>query len=391
MAAEAPLSGIIVIELGHSVAAPFAGEILGDLGATVIKVERRDGGDDARSWGPPFWHGVSAIFQSLNRNKQSIAVSLRDPAERDALRRLIIERADVVIQNLRPGAVEELGLDAATLRRAAPRLVYCNLGAFGAAGPLRDRPGYDPLIQAFGGLMSITGEEGRPPVRVGTSIIDMGAGMWAAIGILGALLRRAATGEGCVVDTSLLETALAWMTYHSASHLASGELPRRHGSGTFGIVPYRGYATSDGYIVVGAGNDRLFRAFAGVLGRPGWAEDERFRSNPDRVRHQAALYAMIEEIMASRPSAEWQERLDAAGVPSAPMQTVDEVLRHPQTVALGMLQETTDGRFALTGSPLSFDGRRPPLRRPPPALGAETRDWLAPFLPHDEETGNATP
>lgn len=382
MAAEAPLSGITVIELGHSVAAPFAGEILGDLGAAVVKVEKRDG-DDARKWGPPFWHGVSAIFQSLNRNKCSVAVNLRDAEDRAALRRLILERADVVIQNLRPGTVEEYGLDAASLRRAQPRLVYCNLGAFGTVGPLKDKPGYDPLMQAFGGLMSVTGEPGRPPVRVGTSIMDMGAGMWSVIGILSALTRRAATGEGCTIDTSLFETALAWMTYHAASYLAAGELPRRHGSGSVGIVPYRAYATRDGYVVVGAANDKLFRGFAAVLGHPEWAEDERFRSNPDRVRNQDILYGLIEAIMATRSSAEWQEKLDAAGVPCAPMQTMDQILAHPQTRALGMLQESADGRFALFGPPLSFDGRRPPLRQAPPALGEHTQDILGPLKASD--------
>ncbi|HEV2955520.1 MAG TPA: CoA transferase, partial [Xanthobacteraceae bacterium] len=198
MTAATPLSDITVIELGHSVAAPYAAEILADLGATVIKVEKRDGGDDARHWAPPYWHGVSAIFQSLNRNKFSIAVDLRDANERALLVRLVEERADVLIQNLRPGMVEELGLDAATLRVRNKRLIYCGIGAFGRGGPLSNRPGYDPLMQAFGGLMSVTGEAGEPPVRVGTSIIDMGAGLWSVVGILSALHHRTLTGEGVV-------------------------------------------------------------------------------------------------------------------------------------------------------------------------------------------------
>jgi crotonobetainyl-CoA:carnitine CoA-transferase CaiB-like acyl-CoA transferase len=371
-----------VIELGHSVAAPMAGEVLGDLGAAVVKVEKK-AGDDARQWGPPFWHGASAIFQSLNRNKVSVAVDLRDAQDRAALRRLIVERADVLIQNLRPGTVEEYDLDAASLRRAAPRLVYCNLGAFGAKGPLKDRPGYDPLMQAFGGVMSVTGEPGRPPVRVGTSIMDMGAGLWAVIGILSALLRRNATGEGAVVDTSLYETALAWMSYHSATYLASGELPKRLGSGTIGIVPYRAFATSDGFVVVGAANDRLFRAFAAVLGHAEWAEDPRFRGNPDRVANQATLYPLIEAIMATRSSAAWQEALEAAGVPCAPTQTMDQILAHPQTAALGMLQESAGGLLRLMGPPLSFDGMRPPLRRGPPRLGEHTDEILGPFKGRD--------
>jgi len=377
MTAATPLSDITVIELGHSVAAPYAAEILADLGATVIKVEKREGGDDARHWGPPFWHGVSAIFQSLNRNKFSVTVDLRDEDERALLARLIEERADVLIQNLRPGMVEELGLDAATLRARNTRLIYCGIGAFGRGGPLSARPGYDPLMQAFGGLMSVTGEAGEPPVRVGTSIIDMGAGMWCAIGILSALHRRTLTGEGTTVDTSLYETSLAWMSYHAANYQASGEVPKRHGSGTYGIVPYRGYATRDGYLLVGAGNDSLFRKLASALGHPEWADDARFRDNPRRVENRVALDKLIEDATRSNTSAAWQATLEAAGVPSAPMQSVDEVVAHPQTKALGMIQESPDGRLTIMGLPLSFDGERPPFRRAAPQLGEHTDELLA--------------
>ena len=378
MTAATPLSDITVIELGHSVAAPYAAEILADLGATVIKVEKRDGGDDARHWAPPYWHGVSAIFQSLNRNKFSIAVDLRDVNERALLVRLIEERADVLIQNLRPGMVEELGLDAATLRARNKRLIYCGIGAFGRGGPLSNLPGYDPLMQAFGGLMSVTGEAGEPPVRVGTSIIDMGAGLWSVVGILSALHHRTLTGEGVVVDTSLYETALAWMSYHAANYQASGEVPKRHGSGTFGIVPYRGYATRDGYLLIGAANNALFRKVAGALGHPEWADDARFLDNPRRVANRVALDALIEDVTRSDTSAAWQATLEAAGVPSAPMQSVDEVVAHPQTKALGMIQESPDGRLTIMGLPLSFDGERPPFRRVAPQLGEHTDQILAP-------------
>jgi len=369
--ADAPLSGITVVELGHSVAAPFAGQILGDLGARIVKIEKPTG-DDARHWGPPWWHGAAAIFQSLNRNKLSVAVDMRDETQRSRLRQFIVSEADVVIQNMRPSSVNPLGIGAAELTRAAPRLVYCNIGAFGAVGPLKGRPGYDPLMQAFGGLMGVTGEEGRPPVRVNTSIMDMGTGMWAAIGIVGALFRRAATGKGCIVDASLFETALGWMTTHAATYQASGVLPRRAGSGTTGIVPYRGYATADGFLVVAAANDKLFELFAGVLGHKEWIEDTRFRTNPDRVANQDELYSLIEPIMATAPTAQWVGLLEQVGVPCAPLQTVDEVLAHPQTAALGMLQKTPDETLALLGLPLSFNGRRPAIRRGPPALGADT-------------------
>jgi crotonobetainyl-CoA:carnitine CoA-transferase CaiB-like acyl-CoA transferase len=370
-----PLDGITVIELGHSVAAPYACEILGDLGADVIKIEKVDG-DDARSWAPPYWGTMSATFQSLNRNKRSVVVNLRDGAERERLRRLIVERADVVVSNLRPGSASEFGLDADALRRSKPALIYCNIGAFGAKGPLSDRPGYDPLMQAFGGLMSVTGEPEQRPVRVGTSIIDMAAGMWAVIGVLAALLAQRNAGSGSRVDTSLYETALGWICYHAANFQASGELPRRQGSGTAMIVPYRSYASKDGFIVIAAGNDRLFASLARVLGHPEWIDDPRFRSNPDRVRNQDVLYRWIEEIIPARTNREWAAILDEAGVPNAPMQTIAEVLEHPQTKALGMLQASPQGDITLFGLPLSFDGVRPAFRRPPPVLGAHTGQIL---------------
>ena len=370
-----PLDGITVIELGHSVAAPYACEVLGDLGADVIKIEKADG-DDARSWAPPYWGTMSATFQSLNRNKRSVVVNLKDRAERDRLRRLIVERADVVVSNLRPGSAADFGLDGDTLRRAKPALIYCNIGAFGAKGPLNNRPGYDPLMQAFGGLMSVTGEPAQRPVRVGTSIIDMAAGMWAVIGVLAALLAQRDAGRGSTVDTSLYETALGWMCYHAANFQASGELPRPQGSGAAMIVPYRGYASKDGFIVIAAGNDRLFASLARLLGHPEWIDDPRFRSNPDRVRNQNVLYRWIEELIPGRTNREWAAILDEAGVPNAPMQTIAEVLDHPQTKALGMLQASPQGDITLFGLPVSFDGVRPAFRRPPPVLGAHTGEIL---------------
>ena len=373
MSKPLPLDGITVIELGHSVAAPYAGEMLGDLGADVIKIEKADG-DDARSWAPPYWGDMSSTFQSLNRNKRSAIVDLKNKAEQDALRRLIVERADVVIQNLRPGSAEEFGVDAQSLRALKPNLIYCTIGAFGAKGPLKDRPGYDPLMQAFAGMMSVTGEPDQRPVRVGTSIIDMAAGMWSVIGVISALLQRQNGGQGATVDTSLYETALAWMCYHAANFQASGELPRRQGSGAAMIVPYRGYATKDGFIVIAAGNDKLFASLAKVLGHPEWIGDPRFLTNPDRVNNQGVLYRWIEEIVRERTSREWQEILDAAAVPNAPMQTIAEVIDHPQTKALKMLQPSPDGEITLFGLPISFDGVRPTFRKSPPVLGEHTKE-----------------
>ena len=370
-----PLAGKVVIEFGHSVAAPYAGQILADLGAEVIKIEK-PGGDDARKWGPPFVDGASATFQALNRNKRSIVANLRDDGDRRVLLTLIEERADVVLQNLRPGQVDALGLGGAALLALKPALVYCNLGAFGAKGPLADHPGYDPLMQAFGGIMSVVGEEGWPSVRVGPSIIDMGTAMWAVIGITSALLRREATGQGGIVDVSLFETATAWMTMHAAQHLASGDMPRKVGSGQVGIVPYRAYRTADGELVVAAGNDKLFAGFCEVLGHPEWTRDERFVSNPARVQNADALYALIEARMATEADAYWMARLEARGVPNAPVQNVRQMLDHEQTRALGIVQQVPGVSIPMIGLPISFEGRRPQPLGPSPALGADTADFL---------------
>lgn len=367
-AASLPLAGMTVIELGHSVAAPFAGQILADLGAEVIKIEKA-AGDDARHWGPPFVDGAAATFQSLNRAKRSLVLDLRDRACFAQLNALIDERADVVLQNMRPGQVEQLRLDAATLRARKPSLVYCNLGAFGAGGPLSERPGYDPLMQAFSGIMSVVGEPGGNPVRVGPSIVDMGSGMWAALGIVSLLMRRQATGEGGVVDVSLFETAAAWMTMYAAQYLASGKLPGKNGSGQTGIVPYRAYRTADGDLVVAAGNNELFKRLARVLRHAEWAEDPRFADNPKRVENAATLYGLLESCFLQKTNAQWIELLDEAGIPCAPVQDVAGMLKHPQTQALGLVQPVPGSSIPLVGLPLRIDGQRPQPRAASPKLG----------------------
>lgn len=373
MSGYLPLAGVTVIELGHSVAAPYAGEILADLGADVIKVEKVEG-DDARKWAPPYLGDMSATFQSLNRNKRSVVVNLRNKDELAALQRLILEKADVVIQNLRPGSTSEFGLDCETLRAQKPEIIYCNIGAFGAKGPMKDRPGYDPLMQAFSGLMSVTGEPNANPVRVGTSIIDMASGMWCVIGVISALYDRRKSGAGMEIDTSLFETALGWMCYHAAGYTGSGEVPTRQGSGTTMIVPYRGYRTKDGFVVIAAGNNKLFATLSKLLGHPEWATDPRYLNNPDRVKNQEELYRNIENIVATRSNAEWIAALDAVGIPNAPMQSIKDVLEHPQTEALGIMQKSPDGGISLVGLPLSFNGERPGFRRAPPKLGQHTQE-----------------
>jgi crotonobetainyl-CoA:carnitine CoA-transferase CaiB-like acyl-CoA transferase len=370
--ASQPLAGLVVVEIGHSVAAPFAGHVLGELGATLLKIENPKGGDDTRSWGPPYWHGKSCTFLSLNRGKHSVALDLKDADQRAALRRYIIESADVVFQNMRPGLVKRLQLDGPGLRRDKPRLIYCNLHAFGAKGPLVARPGYDPLMQAFGGIMSVTGEEGRPPVRVGPSLVDVGTGMWAVIGILAALRRRELTGDGCEIDTSLYETTLSWMNTLAASYAATGKVPGRRGTENPSLVPYKVYKAADDYVLIAAGNDNLFRRLAGALGHPEWLDDPRFATNPERVKNRVVVNAAVEAVVATRKRAEWVELLENVGVPCAPLQTLDQVMAHPQTQALGMFQQAPQGDISLMGLPLSFDGTRPPLRKTPPELGADT-------------------
>ena len=344
MPSTTPLSGLVVIEISQSVAAPYAGMILGELGAEVIKIENPRAGDAARGWGPPFAAGAATCFHAVNRAKRGITIDLADPAEVEKLKALVIGRADVLIHNLKVGALDRFGLSATSLIAEKPSLVYCNLGAFGAVGPLRERPGYDPLMQAYGGLMSLMGEDGRPPVRVGVSIVDLATGMWSVIGILAALDERRRTGRGGVVDTSLYETALAWMSIPIAAHLVTGEVPTRQGSGVDMIVPYQAFAAADGYLMVAAGNDNLFRRLCTAIGRPELALDPRFRTNQDRVVNRPTLIAILDAVFAAEPMALWAARLDAAGIPNGPLQTVDQVVADAQTAALGMIQLLGEAR-----------------------------------------------
>jgi len=365
-----PLKGFKVIELGHSVAAPYAGLIFAEMGADVVKVERPGSGDDARAWGPPFVEGMSAVFHALNRHKKSVTADLKSPEGVEAVKRLA-RSADILIQNLKPGLADELGLGADALRAENPRLIYASIHAFGSKGPFANRPGYDPLMQAFGGVMSTQGEPGRPSVRVGTSIIDMGTGMWVVMGVLTALLKRAETGEGSVVDTSLFETALGWMVYMLPMYEMSGRLPSKAGSGTAMISPYQAFQTADGELVIAAGNDNLFRKMCNVLGAPEWSAEPRFANNGLRVENKPDLIELIQARTVKKKSAEWAELLDAAGVPNAPVQTIDQVAAHPQTEALGILRCAAEDGRRYFGLPVSFNGVRPERNEPAPALGRD--------------------
>jgi formyl-CoA transferase len=366
-----PLAGLTVVELGQVLAGPFAGAIFADLGAEVIKIERPGIGDDARQMGPPFRDGDSLAFQVFNRSKQSVVIDLKTSQGLAALD-AIVAGADILVHNLRPGVPESLGLDGATLCARHPRLIYCGMSAFGHVGPLAQRPGYEPLLQAWSGLSSINGEPDGPPIRSGASICDQGTGMWIVIGALSLLHRRTLTGRGGVVQGSLAETALAWIAQKGDAFANEGTLPERHASGHPSFVPYEAFDGSDGPFLLCVGNDRLFVKFAQVLGRPDWPEDARFRSNRDRLVNKAELLGQIRALLRIRPRADWMTALEAAGVPCAPIHSVPEALAQPQVAALGIVQAVPGTDFTLTGLPLSFDGERPAIRGPAPPLGADT-------------------
>lgn len=362
-----PLDGIVVVELGHSVAAPYAGLVLADLGARVIKVENPDSGDYARGWGPPFWGNTSSSFASLNRGKEGITIDYANSSDLSVIRRLIIDEADAVIQNLRPGILERFGLSAEEICAEKPELIWCDIGAFGASGPLARKPGYDPLVQASTGIMSVTGEGNRPPVRVGVSLVDMGSGMWTVIGLLSSLIARAQTGRGARVSTSLYETGLAWMMIPLAGYEAAGDVRRPYGSGVAEIVPYQAFQTADGWMMIAAGNDNLFRKLCSVLGLEHLASDPEYATNTARVTNREKLLPTLAEVISHRQPDELAAALDAAGVPNAPLLTVDKVARHPQTEALAMTVDS--GGLKLVGVPLAFDGKRPRNPEPAPKLG----------------------
>lgn len=364
-----PLKGICVLELGHSLAAPYAGLIFAELGAEVIKVELPPKGDHARGWGPPFTEDAATAFQVMNRGKYGITCDLSDERQFAHLMKLVRDKADVLVHNLKPGAEEKLGLTGERLLKENPRLVVCNIAAFGAKGPLRYQPGYDPLMQAFSGLMSLCGHPDSPPSRVPVSLVDLGSGMWAAIGILAALRERDFTGKGAVVNTSLLETALNWLTLAISGYLANGEVPQRQGSGLAEIVPYQVFAAQDGEMMVAAGNDGLFKKLCEVMGLNHLVEDPRFSTNPQRVRNKPALIPILQAEFLKKPRAEWLDSLTRVGVPVGPLQTVDEVVRHPQVEALEILQKHHRGGFQTVGLPLSFDGARPSFSDIGPRLG----------------------
>lgn len=364
------LEGIRVLELGQVLAGPFAGSIFAGLGAEVIKVERTEGGDDARRMGAAFHGGDSLIFQVFNAGKQSVALDLKTDDGRAALDRLMAG-ADILVHNLRPGVTGDLGIEAASACARHPHLIFCEISAFGARGPLASRPGYEPLIQAFSGLSSTNGGPGDPPMRSAASLCDQGSGMWLVIGALALLAQRARTGRGGVVTTSLLETALTWNAQKADAWRNEGTLPQRHRSGHPGFVPYEAFDTADGTLLVCCGNDRLFAKLAAELGRSGWLEDTRYATNRARLQNKDALVLELTALLRQHRRSHWLERFARAGVPCAPVYSVPEALSHPQVEALQMLRPMTDAGFSLTALPLSIDGVRAGWDRAAPPLGRD--------------------
>jgi crotonobetainyl-CoA:carnitine CoA-transferase CaiB-like acyl-CoA transferase len=363
----APLDGIRLVDLTSSLAGPTCTQILAALGADVVKIEHPQRGDEARAWGPRFFEGGSVMFFAANTSKRSLALDVKQPDGMEALLRLV-DRSDVFVQSMRPGTAERLGLGSDALRARNERLVYCSIGAFGRRGPLASQPGYDPLMQAFTGIVSVTGEADRPGVRVGTSLIDLGTGVWAALGILAALHERATTGRGREVDVALFETGLSLVGYQLTDALRSGVAPGRFGTAFPLIAPYEVFATSDGELMIAAANDRLFAQLCEGIGRPDLVDDPRFRTNPDRLAHREELLPLIRERIAEKPSSHWLSVLSA--IPVAPVQDVAEAAAHEQTRASGMLQEL-DG-LETVALPVQVDGARVAHHSPPPLLGADS-------------------
>jgi crotonobetainyl-CoA:carnitine CoA-transferase CaiB-like acyl-CoA transferase len=364
------LDGVKVIEFGQNLAGPYCGQILAFMGAEVIKVEKPEG-DDARKWGPPFVDGDGVGFIALNRGKRSVTVDLNDPVQKQKLLDLCAT-ADVFVHNLRAGVPQKFGIDGASLTARFPRLVYADLSAFGHTGPWKLRPGYEPLIQAEAGLVSSNGDPSGPPARVGVSIIDLSTGMWTAIGILGALHRRNTTGKGCVVQTSLFESGLMWVSNHVAAFSATGVVPPRQGTGHITLTPYQAFECSDGLLMVTPGNDRLWTKFAEVLGRPEWPADPRFVTNRDRARHREMLLGMIAEIMGSDTRASWAAKLQAVGVPCGPINAIPEIVQLAHTAALGMFMPYDGSSTLFHALPVSFDGERAGFPAKAPKIGEAT-------------------
>ncbi|HLE23017.1 MAG TPA: CoA transferase [Anaerolineales bacterium] len=374
------LEDVVVIDLTRVLAGPYCTMMLGDLGAEVIKIEEPSKGDDTRGWGPPFTAaGESAYFLSANRNKRSVTVNLKDPQGLELLRRLIAS-GDVLVDNFRAGTLDAWGLDYDALQQLRPGLIACSITGYGQTGPYRERPGYDFMVQAMGGFMSVTGPEDGEPYRAGIAMADLAAGMFAASAILAALYARRGTGQGQRIDISLLDSQVALLSYVASNYLVSGEPPRRYGNGHPNIVPYQSFRARDGFFAFAAGNDGQWRKFCQAVDRTGWADDPRFATNGDRVRHRGELVPLLSELFATRAARAWIDLCESIGIPAAPINTVDKVFQDPQVQARRLrtsAQHPVSGEVPLVASPLSIPTSPVQIRHAPPHLGEHTDEVLA--------------
>ena len=368
------LDGFLVLDFTRVLSVPYCTMQLADAGARVIKIEQPGSGDDTRAWGPPFLNGESAYFLSINRNKESLTLDLKRPEATPILDRLLA-RADVLVENFRPGTMARLGLSYEQLAHRYPRLVYCSISGFGQTGPRAAEPGYDAVVQAEGGLMSITGDAEGPPFRLGVAISDIVSGMFAAQGVAFALLARERTGRGQLVDIGMLDATAALLTYQAGIYFATGSTPGRMGNRHPTIVPYETFAASDGEFVVAVGNDQQWRRFCEAIGLPGLGQDERYATNRERIRHYTTLRPLLAEKLRTRPRADWVETLKRTGVPCGAVRDVGEVLQDPQLAARDMIQQiehAVAGAIRVTGVPVRLSGTPGAVRTPPPTLGQHT-------------------
>lgn len=371
-----PLAGVKVLEIGQALAGPLAGLIMAELGADVIKVEKPDGGDDARLWGKPVDQGASLAFHTYNRGKRGITLDIKDPADTEKLHALAAE-ADILIQNLRPGIVDDLGLGPDAMLQRHPRLIYCSIWAFGHSGPLRLAPGFDPLLQAYGAMVTLTGRPEDPPTFAGAAINDVGTGMWCVIGALAALRQREATGKGCTVDASLFETAASWVQGPLNAHLHDGSVPKRHGAASATLAPYQIFDTADRPLCIAAGNDRLFAKLARAMAHPEWATDPRFAGTLQRSANREALVALMQPVLSTKPRQHWLGAIGEAGVPCAPVNDIAELAASEQLAAMDMLRTLPNG-LSVIGLPIAIDRQRPHPASGAPTLGQHNGASFAP-------------
>lgn len=381
------LSDLVVIDLSRVLAGPYGTMVLGDFGAQIIKIEQPGRGDDTRQWGPPFTEsGQSAYFLCANRNKRSMTLNLKSETGRQILRQLVAQ-ADVLIENFKVGTMATFELDYLALCKINPGLIYCAITGYGQTGPEHNRPGYDTVIQAQGGLMSITGPEDGEPFKVGVAIVDITAGLQAVIAILAALHHRERTGQGQFIDIALFDTQLSWLANVASNYLVSGQPPQRYGNGHSTIVPYQTFQTQDGHLMLAVGNDRQFTDLCRVVGRPQWATDPLYATNPARVEHRDILIAQLGAILRQRPTHEWIDRLLDAEIPCGPVNDIPQALADPQAEARDMVQEirTDRGETVKVVGPVAKMNETPPkIQSAPPALGEHSAEILGELLGYNE-------